>query len=252
MPFGFSTGQLLGLARDARAQEPARALVVAGPGALALATALAEHGDARAIAVDGDPARAAAVIWMLDGAPTAADVDALRRLARAGVPVIAVQSGPAARIPYVLPHDVLDAPGGVVPVDRVARALAEALPPAVAAALAARLPVLREPVERRIVHRTALVNAGIGAAPWVKQAHMPLMTLAQGRMLLELGVAAGAASPREAPPLAATAAPALAGSMGTGLGLRALHRRLPFRGRLAGAALAYAGTRVLGELRARI
>ena len=42
MPFGFSIGQLVGLAREARDLEQAsRSIVVAGPGAQELATALA-------------------------------------------------------------------------------------------------------------------------------------------------------------------------------------------------------------------
>jgi uncharacterized protein (DUF697 family) len=252
MPFGLGVGQLLGLVRDARGLEEARALVVAGPGAQGLATALAEHGDPRAIAVDGDLPHPAAVIRLLDGPPTEADLAVLRRCARAGVPLIAVQRGLATHLPYVLPQDVIDAQGGDVPVERVVRSLAAALSPADAAALAARLPVLRSRVERRIVHRTALANAAIGAAPWLQEAHMPLMTVAQGRMLLELGVAAGKATPDEAQPLARAAAPALAGSVGTGLALRSFYRRLPLRGPVVAAALAYAGTVALGKLRPRI
>jgi uncharacterized protein (DUF697 family) len=252
MPFGFGVGQLVGLVRDARGLEQPRAIVIAGRDAQALATALSENGDPRAIAVNGDPDRPAAAIRLLDGAPTEADLAVLRRLARAGVPLIAVQRGSSSQIPYVLPHDVVDAPGGVIPVDRVARSLAAALPPGDAAALAARLPVLRGEVESRIVQRTALANAGMGAAPWLQEAHMPLMTLAQSRMLLELNVAAGNALPHKPQPLARAAGPAVAGSVATGLGLRAFYRRLPIRGPLVSAVLAYAGTYALGKLRRRI
>ena len=251
MPFGFGVGQLLGLVRDVRGLEQSRAIVVAGHGAQALATALSENGDPRAIAVNGDPDRPVAAIRLLDGAPTDADLAVLRRLARGGVPLLVVQRGRAAQVPYVLPHDVIDAPGGEIPVDRVARSLAAALAPGDAAALAARLPVLREAVERRIVQRTALANAGIGVAPWRREAHMPLMTVAQARMLLELGAAAGNTLPHEPQALALAAGPALAGSVGTGRGFRLLPP--PAAPRPAGfRPLAYAGTYALGKLRMRI
>ena len=167
--------------------------------------------------------------------------------------MLVVQRGRAdSHVPYVLPHDVIDAPGGEVPVDRVVRRLAEALPAADAAALAARLPALRARAERQIVLRTALTNAGIGAAPWVKGAHMPLMTMAQSRMLLELDVATGHPMPHESEQVARTAGPALASSIGTGLALRACYRRSPVRGPLLAAALAFGGTYALGELRSRL
>jgi uncharacterized protein (DUF697 family) len=252
MPFGLGVGQVLGLVRDARGLEQARALMVGGPGAQAFATALALHGDGRAIAVDGDLADPAAVIRLLDGAPTTTDLALLRRFARAGVPLIAVQRGPAARVPYVLPHNVVDAAGGDVPVEQVARLLAGALPSADAAALAARLPVLRSRVERRIIQRTALTNAVIGGAPWVKEAHMPLLTLAQSRMLLELGAASGGAAPGGQQQVGRTAAPAIAASVGSGLTLRAVYRRLRRPGAAAGAAIAYVGTVVLGAARTRV
>jgi uncharacterized protein (DUF697 family) len=252
MPFGLGIGQLLGLVRDARGLEQARALVVAGPGAQELASALAATGDRRVIAVNGDPPHPAAVILMLDGEPTDSDLAVLRRHARAGVPLIAVQRGRTADVPYVLPGDVIDARGGDLPVERVARSLAAALSSDDAAALAAALPALRGGVERRIVRRTALANAGIGAAPWLQEAHMPLMTLAQGRMLLELGVAGGVAESGAAQPLARAAGPAVATSVGAGLALRALYRRLPVHGHAVAAAVAFAGTYALGELRARL
>ena len=253
MPFGFGFGQLLGLVRETRGLDQVGSLVVVGPGAQALATALAEDGDPRMIAVNGDPPGPVAAIRLIDGAPTDADVAALRRLARAGVPLLVVQrGGVSSRIPYVLPHDVIDAAEGDVPVDRVVRSLAAVLPSTDAAALAARLPVLRGPAERQIVRRTALTNAGIGAAPWIGEAHMPLMTLAQSRMLLELEVAAGRRLPSDPQQRARAAAPALVGSMGTGLALRACYRRLPVRGPLVAAAVALTGTYALGELRTRL
>ena len=253
MPFGFGIGQVRTLVREARNLEQSRSLVIAGPGAQALATALAENGDPRVIAVNGDPPRPVAAIQLLDGPPTDADVTVLRRLARAGVPLLAVQRGRAdTHVPYVLPYDVIDAPGGAVPTDRVVRKLVDALPAADAAALAARLPVLRARAERRIVLGTALTNAGIGAAPSVKGAHMPLMSMAQSRMLLELDVAMGHPMPHESEQVARTAGPALAGSIGTGLGLRACYRRSPVRGPLVAAALAFAGTYALGKLRIRL
>ncbi|RDI74554.1 hypothetical protein Gocc_1443 [Gaiella occulta] len=260
MPFGVGIGQVVAVVRDARGFERHVARVaLAGPRARELAAALAAGGDPGAVAVEGDPAAAAAAVRIVDGAPTEADVAFLRRAARAGVPLLVVvgregrpRTGSASRIPYVLPQDTIELDGDGSLAERVARSLARAVGGGDAAALARRLPALRPHVEHRLVRRAALAGAAVAAAPWVEEAHLPLLTLAQARMLLELGVAAGSTLPRDPQALATAAGPAVAASFGTGLALRSLYRRLPVRGPLAAAALAYAGTRALGELRTRV
>jgi uncharacterized protein (DUF697 family) len=187
-------------------------------------------------------------VVVLAAAPGQGEQDAMRRAARAGTPLVVVRAGGfPGPVPYALPSDVIDVAGDDVPLDRVVDVLAAALGDEDAVALAGRLPALREAVERRVIGRTALANAAIAAAPWMKQAHLPLMSLAQGRMLLGLGAAEGVALPRDPQQLAAAAGPPLAGALVAGVGLRALYRRLPVRGPLVAALVAYAGTRALGE-----
>jgi uncharacterized protein (DUF697 family) len=177
----------------------------------------------------------------------------MRDAARAGAPVVVVRVGGfVGPVPYALPTDVIDAVADDALLGRVIDVLAAALGGDDAVALAARLPVLRGAVERRVIRRTSLANAAIAAAPWLKEAHLPLLSLAQARMLLGLGVAEGSALPHDPQGLAAAAGPPLGGALVAGLGLRALYRRLPVRGPLAAALVAYAGTRALGEVRIRV
>jgi uncharacterized protein (DUF697 family) len=253
MPAGIGTGQLWGLVRETRDLERgAGALAISGPGAWELAARLSDGGDPAAVFVGANPESALAAIVLLDGVPGTAELDTMRRAARAGVPLLAVRgSGHGGRLPYVLAEDVIDVAEGTVPVERIAAAVASALGDE-AAPLAARLPVLRDAVQRRVIGRAAVTNAVIAAAPWITQAQMPLLTLTEGRMLLRLGVARGGALPRDPRELALAAGAPLAGSLGAGLALRELYRRLRWRGRLAGAAVAYTGTRALGELRTRV
>ncbi len=53
-------------------------------------------------------------------------------------------------------------------------------------AYAAKFPFLRPPISNRVVNATAIENAGVGAIKIIPGADMPLMTLNQARMLLEL------------------------------------------------------------------
>lgn len=254
MPAGIGVGALLGLVREARSLERRPGvIVVSGAGAGELARALAEGGDAAAARVGGSAAEAAAAVVVLAAPPTAVERDLMRRAARAGVPVVAVRVGGfAGEAPYALPGDVVDAAGDDVPVDRVVDAVVSALRDADAVPLARRLPVLREPVERRLIGRTALLNTAIAAAPWMRSAHLPLMSLAQGRMLLGLGAAEGAALSHDPQRLAVQAGPPLAASLVAGVGLRGLVRRLPQRGPVVAALVAYLGTRALGEVGRRL
>jgi uncharacterized protein (DUF697 family) len=248
MPAGVGFGALYGLVREARSleQRPGT-IVVSGGGVDDLVQALlAGGGDPGAVGLGAAPA--AVVVVALAAPPDATARALMRQAARSGVPVVVVRlSGFAGRVPYALPGDVIDSPGSEVPVDDVVAAIVSALADADAVSLARRLPALRELVEQRLIGRTALVNALIGAAPWVREAHLPLMTLAQGRMLLGLGTSEGTVLAHDPQQLAAAAAPPLAASLVAGVGLRELYRRLPVRGPLIAALLAYAGTRALGE-----
>ena len=197
MPLGFGIGQIIGLVRETRGLEgSAGRIAIAGPGARELATELAAGGDPSAIAVDGDPLEALVAVRLIEGDPSEGDLAALRRISRAGTPVVVVRRGGGAdRIPYVVAGDVVEATGETVSVDAVATAIArvaaKSAPP-----LAARLPLLRPAVTRRLISTTAVLNAAVAASP-AKQAQFPALTLAQGRMLLLLGIARGEVLPRD-------------------------------------------------------
>lgn len=251
MPFGLSVGEIVGLVREARGLEGAAGrIAISGPGAQELAMALAEGGDATAIQVDGDPIVASVAIRLFASEPSETEGELLRRISRAGTPLVVVRHGFTSRIPHVLAGDVLESDGSPS-VAEVAAAIAR-IAPEKAPALAARLPALRPAVERRLVGVTAITNAAIAAAPWSKVAQLPVLALAQSRMLLLLGISRGEVLPRDPQQLAAVAGPVLAGSLGLGLVARTLVRRLPRRGPLVRAAVAFAGTRALGAARTRL
>ena len=251
MPFGIGIGQAAGLVREARQFDGSSAYVaVSGAGAHELAAALAAGGDRAAVVVDGDPVRAAVAIRLVDGEPAAAETAVLRRISSAGTPLLVVRRGGAERLPYVLAGDVLEV-GTELPVAEVVAALARVAGEA-GPALAARLPVLRGAVARRLIGTTSLANAAIAASPWMKQAQLPLLTIAQARMLLQLGLSRGDVLPRDPKALALAAGPVVLSPVAVGLGARELVRRLPFGGPVIRAAVAYAGTRALGAARLRL
>ncbi len=248
MLFGIGIGQVVGFVRETRRLEESRAqITVSGAGAAELAAALSAGGDPTAVLVDGDPLRAAVAIRLVEGEPSAAETAVLRRVSRAGTPLIVVRRFGAGHIPHVLPDDVLDVDADL-PVAVLATAIARAASDS-APSLAARLPLLRPAVARRLIATTSLANAAVAASPWQKQAHLPLLTLAQSRMLLQLGRSRGDVLPRDPQELVVAAGPAFVASLAMGVGARALVRRSPVRGPLVGAAVAYAGTRALGAAR---
>lgn len=254
MPAGIGVGQLVGLVRDMRARARDRGfLSVLGPGASQLAQRLAAGGgDAAAVRV-GESDEALALVVLVQREPGRDEVDAMRRCARAGIPVVAVRTGapPAALVPYVLPEDVAEVPDPPATAEAVVPALVRVLGDE-AAALAGRLPVLRAEMRRRDVRQTALASATLAASPTAPQARMPLLTLAQAAMLLRLELAEGKPLPQDPAGLARVAVPPLAGALAAGFAFRGLYRRLPRRGSLPATAVAYAGTRLLGEVRARL
>jgi uncharacterized protein (DUF697 family) len=252
MPAGIGLGALWRLVTETRSLgERDDFVAVSGAGAQSLGERLTEGGDPGTVRVGANPAGSVLFIVLLDSPPGPEATDLMRRATRARIPLVVVRTaaftGP---LPYVLPSHVVDARGGPIPLDRLVHVLAAVLGED-AVGLAGRLPVLRQAIERRLIDHTALASAMIPVSPRAQDAHMPLLTLAQARMLLRLGVAAGRALPHDPQQLAAAVGPTLAGSFAAGLGLRALYRRLPAHGPLVAAAVAYAGTRALGELHAR-
>jgi uncharacterized protein (DUF697 family) len=240
---GLGVKDVLGVVREARdAAGFAAPVVVTGVLAAELARALGGGAAPGAVVVGGEPGEAAALLVVLGGTPTEADDQAMRRAARRSVPVIAVQTDPRADVtlPYVPAADVVVCPAGAgFPVDEIGRVLVSRLGQR-AVPLGARVPALREHVVRELIRKASLQAGVVGALPWRKGADYPALTLLQGRLVLDLAAAHGRHVDRER-------APELAVVAGTGLGARALVRRLPRRIPLVGGVAAYLTTRALGK-----
>ena len=195
----------------------------------------------------GDPEGADAYVHVLAGGAGKEDVAVLRRARRARVPVVAVARGPArgaASIPYVFATDVVwMGAGETFPLEAIASAIAERLGED-AAPLAARVPLLREPVCRELVAAFSRKNGVLAAAIWIPGADLPVLALNELRLVSRLAQAYGAASGREL-------VPELTATLGAAFGLRALARELldlvPFAGWAVKGTFAYASTRALGE-----
>ncbi|HZU19704.1 MAG TPA: hypothetical protein VE982_00650 [Gaiellaceae bacterium] len=219
-----------------------RPLGVAGARELVpvLARELRTGGDAAAVAEDAVEG-VAALVWI--GAP---DEVRLRAADRADIPIVAVTD--ADLVPYVLATDVVRvARGQGFPVDEIAAALARKLGEE-GTALAARLPVLRPAVCDHLIASFSKRNAVVSAAVFVPGVDMPVLTLNQVRLVLRIALAYG----RD---LDSQRAAELLGVVGAGFGLRAAARELldlvPVAGWALKGAIAYAGTRAIGEAAVR-
>ncbi|HEV2591618.1 MAG TPA: hypothetical protein VGU02_06965 [Gaiellaceae bacterium] len=230
---------LMGLLKEARVGAgDKRPLAVAGARELVpiLARQLREGGDPSAV-VESQVEGAAAVVWI--GRP---DDKALRAATKAGIPVVAVSE--EADLPYVLAEDVVHVTGGQgFPVDEIADALARKLGES-GTALAARLPVLRRPLCNHLIASAAKKNALVSAAVFIPGVDMPVLTLNQARLVLRIALAHGQTIDNQR-------LPELLGVFGAGIGLRAVAREaldfVPIAGWALKGAVAYAGTRALGQ-----
>ena len=244
MPVGLRARDVLGVVREAQGVAASAApIVVLGLLAEELARELrAGSDDGRAVTVGGDQTRAAALVVVVAGALGVADERALREATRRGTPVVVVQTDTRTDVslPYVLAAEVVQCSSGRgFPLPEIANGLAGRLGHD-GVGLAARLPVLRAAVCQRLIGTASRQAAVVGLVPWSKGAHFPAMTLIQTRLALDLASAHGQALDRER-------APELAVVAGTGLGLRALARRLPSWLPLVGGVTGYLGTRAIGE-----
>ena len=239
---------LFNVAKEVRlAASDDRALAVAGAPELvtALRRELERDGDGGALVGPEALDRAAALVLVLVGPPSENDEALLKRARRARVPVVCLAAGPVeGPIPFVLAADVVRAdPGRGFPLEELADALARRLGEA-ATPLAARLPVLRDAVCAHLVESFARRNAITAAAVFVPGADLPILTLSQARLVLRIASAHGAEIDRQR-------LPELLGVLGAGFGLRALAREaldfVPVAGWALKGAVAYAGTRALGE-----
>jgi uncharacterized protein (DUF697 family) len=235
-----------GLLKELRvAAEDTKPLVVSGPLAEQLQRELTRGGGSAAVRVGGRPDSAAVLVRVLAGAPTKEDEAELKAAKRAKVPVVAVQTGTEDfDIPYVLATDIVKCrPGEGFPVDEIAEALAARLGEA-GTGLAARLPVLREPVCCELIESFSRKNGIAAVAIFVPGADFPVLTLNQIRLVLRLGAAHGVEIDQQR-------LPEVLATVAAGFGLRAVARQLlgaiPVAGWLVKGGVAYAGTRALGE-----
>ncbi len=247
----LAPGEILGVVKEIRAQaKEDRPLVVAGPHELAeaLRRELRKGGVESAVRGEAALADGAALVYVLAGPPDKADLDVLKRAARAHLPIVAVVAAPrgehVADPPYVLAEHVVTAqPGSGFPMDAIAKALAHALNEA-ATPLAARLPVLRDAVVDRIITRFSRQNGVIGVSVFVPGADFPILTVNQIRMLMRVADAYGFEFDRER-------IPEVLGVIGSGYGFRTLARSMlgviPIAGWAVKGGIAYGGTRALGE-----
>jgi uncharacterized protein (DUF697 family) len=219
-----------------------RPLAIAGARELVplLARELRTGGEASAV-VEGTSDGAAALVWV--GAP---DEDQLRAASRADVPIIAVSD--ADTVPYVLASSIVRVPPGQgFPIDEIARALARALGED-GTSLAARLPVLREAVCDQLIASFAKKNALVAAAVFVPGVDLPVLTLNQIRLVLRIALAHGEQVDYQR-------AVELLGVVGAGFGMRAVARELldlvPVAGWAVKGAIAYTGTKAVGEAAVR-
>lgn len=242
---------VLGLVREARAAlEGVKPVRVSGALAEQLAKELGAGARPGAVRVGGPADDAAVLVHVLAGAPSEADERALREAHRARTPVVAVQTSGEGDldVPYVLATDVVPCPPGRgFPVERVAEAVAARLGDD-AAPLAGRIPVLRRAVVEQLVRSYSRRNGLVGAAVFVPGADLPVLTLNQIRLVLRVAAAHGVE-------LDQSRLREVLAVLGAGLGFRALARQalgvVPVAGWAVKGAVAYAGTRALGEAAAR-
>ena len=157
--------------------------------------------------------------------------------------ILAGASGPVPDVPYVLPTNVVLAPGPEgPPLDRIAELVADRADER-AYMWAARLPVLRKAVVEHTIRKFSRQNAVLGVAIFIPGADLPALTLNQIRMVFRIAAAYGEQIDRDR-------AVEILAVVGAGLGFRAVAREalgfIPGVGWAVKGGIAYAGTRALG------
>jgi ABC-type sugar transport system substrate-binding protein len=244
-----SAGAIRKLLREITASGSGEQVLAVG-GAPELAPLLRQQlrrGGAEPAAVRlGRPEGARVYVHVVSDEPDDGDIAVLRRARRAAVPVVAVAAGVPddSSIPYVPATDVVwVGAGDAFPLETIARAIAARLGER-GAPLAVQVPLLREAVSGHLVASLARKNGLVAAATWIRGPDLPSLALNEFRLVLRLAQAQGAADD----PL--DRLPELAATLGAGFGLRALARLLnsvPRAGWALEAAIAYGGTRAIGE-----
>ncbi len=249
MAFPLKIGAVYGVVNELSKTRD-RPLLVAGLLADQLARELAAGGDGNAVRTRGSPEDVEALVYVVGDAVTDEDERMLKLAHRARVPTIVVAAGREAppRVPFVLATDVVRVePGHGFPVETIARVLAHKLGENLVS-LACKLPVLRPAVVENLIESFARKNGIVGAAVFVPGADLPVLTLNQIRMVLRICAAYGLKVDNQR-------APEILATIGAGLGFRMLARELlglvPVAGWLLKGAVAYAGTKALGEAAVR-
>jgi len=253
MAVALEAREALRTVQDKKAQDPVGAVVVSGTLAEQLVRELGPDAEPGAVIAREPPSVAGAevIVRVIAGDPTEAD-DALVRAADAvGTPVVFVQLWPQAnwRSLFVLTPFVVECRAGEgFPVRDIARTIVRSV--AHPEALAARVPLLNDPVESSVV-ATAIARAALLGAVGTRRRGpaRPLITLAQLRMVSSLRAAEGSEGQRELPP-AAVAGATLAVSFALRAAARVAARSLPVP--LVNAAVAAGGTWALSELLRRL
>ena len=198
---------------------------------------------------EGGLAGAAALVYVLAGSPTEEDRNALKDANRRRVPIVVVAGDTSIdNVPYVLATDIVRvSPGHELPLDDVARALARRLDES-GTTVAARAPALRRAVCDQLIATFSRRNGILGVAVFFPGADLPVLTVNQLRLVLRIGLAHGIEVERDR-------LPEILAVVGTGLGLRALARgvlaTVPVAGWAVKGAVAYMGTRAVGEAAVR-
>jgi uncharacterized protein (DUF697 family) len=250
---------VLGIAREVKAAaENMRPILLTGAEGPVreLAEVLGEGGEESALrelrrrapsATDLD--EASLLVYAIDGETASGHEEQVLRLAsRKRVPALVILIGRGAEdipdLPYVLATDVLAVRAEeALPVEEIIERIA-ARAGDKSYALAAKLPRVRKVVCEEIVRSFSKQNGILAAAIFIPGADLPALTLNQIRMVFRIAGAFGADIDRER-------VVELLCVLGAGLGFRAVAREVvgvvPGFGWALQGAIAYAGTRALGE-----
>ena len=111
-------------------------------------------------------------------------------------------------------------------------------------AFALAFPFVRKPLALEAVSETALQNAGVGLVPFLKAADMPIMTLNQAKMVLQIAAAYGR-------PMGMERAKEILAVVGGAFGCRSIARTavgyVPALGGVIRAGVGFGGTEAMGR-----